>query len=249
MRVISQEIPQPSITKFSLKVIYLEFQSVPPGANELKSPRGQWVKTDSRGIVYAIMSLWCMEMVFLSGNVLNFGQCSSRWFSDSHQAYHQTSNIGSTEIQNLNVSRLVLQLSLPSPLKPGVKSRMKIYSELRQQAVLQLHLSDQQFYCLLDGWFCQTGSSWSMDKGLTENYSPDKNLAPADMKFCVICMIWESLSFPHITNFVTWKVVAKKILKPASVEFIQTVDIICNKCLDQDSSAENSNLAILIWER
>ena len=31
-----------------------------------------------------------------------------------------------TKSQNLNVSRLVLQLSLPSPLKPGVKSRMKM---------------------------------------------------------------------------------------------------------------------------
>ena len=38
---------------------------------------------------------------------------------------------------NVNDSRLVLRLSLPSPLKPGVKSG------------LQLHLSDQQVYCLL----------------------------------------------------------------------------------------------------
>ena len=28
--------------------------------------------------------------------------------------------------QNLNVSRLVLQLSLPNPFKPGVKPRMKL---------------------------------------------------------------------------------------------------------------------------
>ena len=28
--------------------------------------------------------------------------------------------------QNLTVSRLVLQVSLPNPLKPGVKSRMKM---------------------------------------------------------------------------------------------------------------------------
>ena len=46
-----------------------------------------------------------------------------------------------------NVSRLVLQLSLPNPMKPGVKSRMKMYLEQRQQAMLQLHLSDRQFYC------------------------------------------------------------------------------------------------------
>ena len=40
--------------------------------------------------------------------------------------YHQTSNIRCTESQNLNVSCLFLQLSLLNPLKPGVKSRMKI---------------------------------------------------------------------------------------------------------------------------
>ena len=36
--------------------------------------------------------------------------------------YCQTSNISGTNSQNLNVSRLILQLSLPNPLRPGVKS-------------------------------------------------------------------------------------------------------------------------------
>ena len=40
--------------------------------------------------------------------------------------YPQTSNIRDTKSQKLNISRLVLQLSLPNPLKPGVKSRMKM---------------------------------------------------------------------------------------------------------------------------
>ena len=40
--------------------------------------------------------------------------------------YRQTSNISRTKSQTLNVSCLVLQLSLPNPLKPGVKSRMKM---------------------------------------------------------------------------------------------------------------------------
>ena len=40
--------------------------------------------------------------------------------------YRKTSNIRGTESPNLNVSRLVLQLSLPNPMKPGVKSRMKM---------------------------------------------------------------------------------------------------------------------------
>ena len=41
--------------------------------------------------------------------------------------YRQTSNIRHTKSQNLNVSYLVLQLSLPYPLKPGVNLRMNIY--------------------------------------------------------------------------------------------------------------------------
>ena len=36
------------------------------------------------------------------------------------------SNISCTKSQNLNVSRLILQLSLLNPLKPDVKSRMKM---------------------------------------------------------------------------------------------------------------------------
>ena len=42
--------------------------------------------------------------------------------------------------QNLDVSRLVLQLFLPNPLKPGVKPRTKMWLELPQ-----LHLSDHHF--------------------------------------------------------------------------------------------------------
>ena len=59
------------------------------------------------------------------------------------------SNISHTKCQNLNYSRPVLQLSLPDPLKAGVKLRMKMYLEQRRQAMFQLHLSDQQVHCLL----------------------------------------------------------------------------------------------------
>ena len=41
--------------------------------------------------------------------------------------YRKTCNISRTKSQNLNDSRLILHLSLPNPLKPGVKSRMKMY--------------------------------------------------------------------------------------------------------------------------
>ena len=62
------------------------------------------------------------------------------------QRYCQTSKIRSSKSQNVNVSRLSLKLPLPNPLKSGVKSRLKMWLEQRRQAMLQLHLSDQQVY-------------------------------------------------------------------------------------------------------
>ena len=50
--------------------------------------------------------------------------CGSR--KQTPKMYHQTSNTRGTKSQNLYVSRLVLQLSLPSPLKTDVRSRMKM---------------------------------------------------------------------------------------------------------------------------
>ena len=40
--------------------------------------------------------------------------------------YCQISNIRGTKSQNVNVSRRLLQLCLPNPLKPGVQLRMKM---------------------------------------------------------------------------------------------------------------------------
>ena len=42
------------------------------------------------------------------------------------EMYRKISNIRRTKSPNLTASRLVLQLSLPNPMKPGVKSRMKM---------------------------------------------------------------------------------------------------------------------------
>ena len=53
-----------------------------------------------------------------------------------------------TKPQHLNVPRVVLQIYLPNPLNPGVELRMKMWMEQRRVAMLQLHLSDEQFYCL-----------------------------------------------------------------------------------------------------
>ena len=49
--------------------------------------------------------------------------------------YYQTSNISNTISPNLNVSYLALHLSSPNPLKPGIKSVMKMCLS----ALLQLH--------------------------------------------------------------------------------------------------------------
>ena len=68
------------------------------------------------------------------------GVAGSAW----PETYHQTSKKSRTKYSNLNVSCFVLQLPLPSLLKPGIKSRMEMWLEQRRQ-----HLSDQQFYCLL----------------------------------------------------------------------------------------------------
>ena len=43
-----------------------------------------------------------------------------------HSRYRKISNIRCTKSPNLNVSRLVLQLPLPNPMKLGFKSRMKM---------------------------------------------------------------------------------------------------------------------------
>ena len=70
-------------------------------------------------------------------------KCIFRW------TYHKTSSISRTKFQNLNVSCILMQLSSLNSLKPGVKLIMKMLLEQRRQAMLQLHLGYQQFYCLL----------------------------------------------------------------------------------------------------
>ena len=60
--------------------------------------------------------------------------------------YRQVSNISANLKFFLYPRAIVFLLN---PLKPGVKLRMKMQLEQRRQAMLQLHLSYQQFYCLL----------------------------------------------------------------------------------------------------
>ena len=94
------------------------------------------------------------EPVIWDAIVLMWGYCHDRyyaccWRASLHLSYRQTIDTRRTKSQHVNVSCLVLQLTLPNPLKPVVKSRMKMQLEQRRSAMLQLHLRDQQFYCPL----------------------------------------------------------------------------------------------------
>ena len=62
---------------------------------------------------------------------------------------HQISNITGTKYQNLNVSHPVLQISLCNLSKSSDESKKKLQLEQRRQAMIQLHLSDQNMCCLL----------------------------------------------------------------------------------------------------
>ena len=63
----------------------------------------------------------------LSSNVASFtGPLWGASEINRPKIYCQISNIRRTKPQTLNVSHLVLQLSLSSPLKPGIKLRMKM---------------------------------------------------------------------------------------------------------------------------
>ena len=66
-----------------------------------------------------------------------------------YQDCRQTFDIRRTKCQNLNVSRLVLELSLRNPLKPCAKSGMKMC--LEQQALIELHLGYQQLLIPIEG--------------------------------------------------------------------------------------------------
>ena len=67
--------------------------------------------------------LWCVYPY--SSELLHWHSCN-RKISLVQIKYRKVSNIRRTESQNLNDSHLVLKSSLPNPLKPGVKSRMKM---------------------------------------------------------------------------------------------------------------------------
>ena len=75
--------------------------------------------------------------------MLQYTPASNNWwhtlscfnpYSYRQMIYREISNISPTKSQNLNDSRLVLQLPLPNPLMPCVKSRTKMWLEQRVTA-------------------------------------------------------------------------------------------------------------------
>ena len=72
-------------------------------------------------IVYCALMYLIYSSSFSQGTVVNADENA---FTDLE--YRKVSNIRRTKCQNLNDSRLVLELSVPNPLKPSVKSIMKM---------------------------------------------------------------------------------------------------------------------------
>ena len=66
-----------------------------------------------------------LHMLLLTIGVLGRRRHRQSWGRDNNEMYRKTYNIRRTKSHNLDVSRLILQLSLPNPLRPGVKSRMR----------------------------------------------------------------------------------------------------------------------------
>ena len=72
-------------------------------------------------------SWWQFWNMLINANThLKIYGSGNGWVLIKTYEYRKVSNIRRTKCQNLNYSRLVLQLSVPNPLKPSVKSIMKM---------------------------------------------------------------------------------------------------------------------------
>ena len=70
---------------------------------------------------------WCNQKSIFIEKYPQIKTLKLKWYDNYTQInYRKISNIRRTKCQNLNDSRFVLQLSVPNPLKPSVKSIMKM---------------------------------------------------------------------------------------------------------------------------
>ena len=108
-----------------------------------------WYLLYSYVFVYCDSQLW--PHASKMGNIGSWCKCCYCYYDSHFNCTHrQTPDISHTLVCNkivdhhrcnhAMVSRLFLQLSLPNPLKPGVKSRMKMKLEHCLPALLRLHL-------------------------------------------------------------------------------------------------------------
>ena len=94
-------------------------------AGDLRRHRSQY-DVICNGIISNYLSMACnMKIPWIWYDTAGYSNITAS-FTLSLSYYRQTSNISDAKCPNLNVSRLVLQLSLPNPLKPGVNLKMKI---------------------------------------------------------------------------------------------------------------------------
>ena len=141
LRAISQQVPKLIFYVMSVKIILLKLLLLQTWANELKfnlkySFSHFHVISSTNCCIKPSITNWHMKTVSSLKSALS--QCLSLLMASRHWTsmrtvinnyrcvYHETSNIRHTKSQNFNVSHLVWQLFLPNPLKPGVKSRMKM---------------------------------------------------------------------------------------------------------------------------
>ena len=75
-----------------------------------------------------VLFMTCMQMFYKNFDSNFLGKIKTPHIKSlrPNHAYRQISNISHTKSQTLNVPCLVLQLSLPNPSKPGIKSRMNM---------------------------------------------------------------------------------------------------------------------------
>ena len=99
----------------------------PPVVHKNRKPR-----KDQVGVTQRVCNIvhFCWYTVNSLQNIYKRDPISTHWplgnLNEISDKYRQFSNIRRTQSQNIIVSHLVLQLSLPNPLKPCVKLRMKM---------------------------------------------------------------------------------------------------------------------------
>ena len=110
--------------------------------------------------------------VMLAGLVPRFAGCGNAKLFELHKntyiVYRQNSDISRIKSTNLMFVVSSCGCLCPINMKPRVKSRMKMQLEQRRQAMLQLHLINRQFHCLLR---CNLYSRFDVTVKLSEGYN------------------------------------------------------------------------------